>query len=87
MMKEENEVVSPLVWDHIILDKLKELDNKWAQAIDFWFSLVKEGYIIDFVVEYNDSFSVAKRKFLKVLEKGCWKKSHCGSRCCSWRKS
>jgi hypothetical protein len=30
---------------------------------------VKEGYSIDFVVEYNDSFSKAKRKFVKGPQK------------------
>jgi hypothetical protein len=42
---------------------MKALDNKWAQAIDFWFARVKEGHIIDFFVEYTDSFSEAERKF------------------------
>jgi hypothetical protein len=39
------------------------LDNKWTWDIDFWFSQVKEGYIIEFSIEYSDSFSVAERTF------------------------
>jgi hypothetical protein len=53
----------PLVWDQVTIDRLKALDNKWTRAIDFLFSQVKEGYIIEFVVEYTDSFSEAEIKF------------------------
>jgi hypothetical protein len=31
-----------IVWDQDMLDRLKELDNKWTRAIDFWFTRVKE---------------------------------------------
>jgi hypothetical protein len=55
----------PLVWDKILVDRLKELDNKWTRAIDFWFSRMKEGYIIEIVVEYTNSFSEAERKFVE----------------------
>jgi hypothetical protein len=48
-----------------MIDRMKALDNKWTRAIDFWFSRVKEGYIIEFVVEYTDSFSEAERKFME----------------------
>jgi hypothetical protein len=41
------------------------LDNKWAQEINFWFSSIKEGYVIEFVVEYSDSFKEAKREFVE----------------------
>jgi hypothetical protein len=41
------------------------VDNKWARAIDFWFNWVKEGYIVEFTIEYNDSFSEAERKFVE----------------------
>jgi hypothetical protein len=44
---------------------MKALDNKWALAIDFWFVRVKEGYIIEFPIEYSDSFSEAERKFVE----------------------
>jgi hypothetical protein len=55
----------PLVWDQITLDRMKALDNKWTRAIDFWFSWVKEDYIIEFVVEYIDSFSEVERNFVE----------------------
>jgi hypothetical protein len=55
--------VEPIVWDQAKLDSLKVLDNKWTRAIDFWFTRVKEGYIIEFSIEYSDSFSEAERKF------------------------
>jgi hypothetical protein len=42
-----------VVWDQAKLERLKVLDNKWTWAIEFWFSRVKEGYIVEFVVEYT----------------------------------
>jgi hypothetical protein len=55
--------LEPILWDQATLDSLKVLDKKWTQYIDFWFSPVKEGYIIEFVIEYSDSLSEVKRKF------------------------
>jgi hypothetical protein len=48
---------------------LKVLNDNWNWAIEFWFSRVKEGYIVEFVVEYVDSFSEVERKFMKGLRK------------------
>jgi hypothetical protein len=31
-----------VLWDQATLDRLKALDNKWTQAIDFWFTRLKE---------------------------------------------
>jgi hypothetical protein len=45
------------------------LDNKWTQAIEFWFSRVKEGYIIEFAALYTDSFNEVERKFIEGLRK------------------
>jgi hypothetical protein len=45
------------------------LENKWTRAIYFWFARVKEGYIIDFLVEYTDSFNDAERKFVEGSRK------------------
>jgi hypothetical protein len=39
------------------------MDNKWTQAIEFWFSRVKENYIVEFAIEYSDYFSATARKF------------------------
>jgi hypothetical protein len=61
--------LEPVVWDQAMLDRLKVLENKWTRAIEFWFSRVKEGYIIEFVVEYTDSFSEAERNFAEGLRK------------------
>jgi hypothetical protein len=46
-----------------MFDILKELDNKWTRAIDFWFARVKERYFIEYVVKYSDSFSEDEAKF------------------------
>jgi hypothetical protein len=48
-----------------MIDRLKELDKKWNRAIDFWFGWVKEGYIIDFIFDYIDSFTEAERNFME----------------------
>jgi hypothetical protein len=45
------------------------VDNKWDRALELWFYCVKEGYIIDFVFECNESFSSAKRKFASNLRR------------------
>jgi hypothetical protein len=59
----------PLVWDHITVDRLEALDNKWTQDIGFLFSQVKEGHTIEFVDEYIDSFNEAERKFMEDLRR------------------
>jgi hypothetical protein len=48
---------------------MKRLDNKWTREINFWLAQVKEGYIIEFVVECIDSFREDERKFAKGLRK------------------
>jgi hypothetical protein len=35
--------LEPVVWDQDTLDRVKELDNKWTQAIEFWFYSSKGG--------------------------------------------
>ena len=47
------------------LNKLRSVDNRWSRAVDFWFKSIKEGYIVEFTIEYNNSFSVAERKLTK----------------------
>jgi len=59
----------PSFWDWIMIGRLKTLNNKWTRAIDFWFSWVKEGYIIEIVVKYIDSFSEVERTFVKGPQK------------------
>jgi hypothetical protein len=54
-----------LVWDKFTNDRLKALDKKWTRAIYFRFTRVKEGYIIEFVVEFTDSFSEDEIKFIE----------------------
>jgi hypothetical protein len=57
-----------MIWDQGKIEILKVLDNKWTRAIDFGFR-VKEGYIIEFFVDYNNSFSKTERKFTEGLRK------------------
>jgi hypothetical protein len=58
-----------MVWDQAMVDRMNGLDKKWDRAIDFWFSRVKEGYIIEFSMEYIDSFNEAERKFVEGSRK------------------
>lgn len=39
------------------------LDTKLTRAIDFWVNAMLEGYIIEFAIEKNQSFSYAKGIF------------------------
>nr|QHR91537.1 hypothetical protein Q903MT_gene5572 [Picea sitchensis] len=39
------------------------MDNKWSTAVDFWFARLKEGYIVEFAIDYSNSFSCTERKF------------------------
>jgi hypothetical protein len=41
--------LEPIVLDQVTIDRIRELDNKWTQDIEFYFSQVKEWYIIEFV--------------------------------------
>jgi hypothetical protein len=61
--------LEPVVWEQATLKRLEALDNKWTQAIDFLFYQVKEGYIIEFTIDYIDSFSEGERKFMKASRK------------------
>jgi hypothetical protein len=40
-------------------------------------------YIIDFTIEYNDSFSEDERKFVEGPQKRLLEEIYCGSRCSS----
>jgi hypothetical protein len=55
--------VEPIVWDQTKLDILKVIYITCTPAIDFWFARVKEGHIIEFSIEYSDSFNEVARKF------------------------
>jgi hypothetical protein len=61
----------PIIWDQAKLDSLTSLYKKWIWAIDFYFSQVKEGYIVEFDIEYSDSFSEVERKFEQCPRNGC----------------
>jgi hypothetical protein len=54
----------PLVWNQNTLNRLKSMNSKWAKSAEFWFDRVKEGYIIEFVIEYNESFNELERNFV-----------------------
>jgi hypothetical protein len=51
------------VWDQNTVNRLKYVDNKWANEVEFWFDRVKEGYIVEFYIECSESFNTFERKF------------------------
>jgi hypothetical protein len=54
----------PLVWDQNTINKLKYVDNEWDRVVKLWFDRVKEGYIVEFVIECSESFNNVERKFV-----------------------
>ena len=43
-----------LVCDQDAINRLQYVDNNWAKSINFGFDHVKEGFIVELVVECND---------------------------------
>lgn len=47
------------------VDQLERVDNSWSTTIDFRYTSILDGYIVEFVAEGAVSFSEAKRKFFQ----------------------
>ena len=52
-------------WDKSVLERLATVNNCWSRVVDFWFRSIKEGYIVEFSIDFNNSFSIAQEKFEK----------------------
>ena len=50
-------------WTPELIQALKETNNKASRAVEIWWDSILEGYITEFVVDTNKSFSEAKREF------------------------
>ena len=55
-----------IVWTPELIHTMKSVDNAISWAVDFWFEILLEGFITEFVIDQRKSFSEAERYF-----KGC----------------
>ena len=51
------------MWTEEKIEELKIIDNKWSRVNDVLFLHVKEGYIIKFIVEAIESYSLVEETF------------------------
>ena len=50
-------------WTLELIQELQETDNKASRAVEVWLDSILEGYITEFVVDTNKSFSKAEKEF------------------------
>ena len=50
-------------WTLEIIQELQETDNKASRAVRVWLDSILEGYITEFMVDNNKSYSESERKF------------------------
>ena len=50
-------------WTPELIQELQETNNKASQVFEAWLDNILEGYITEFAVETNKSFSEAEREF------------------------
>ena len=50
-------------WTLNLIQELQEIDNKESRAVEMWLDSILEGYITEFAVNTNKSFSEAERDF------------------------
>ena len=53
----------PTSWTPELIQELQETDNKASWHVEVWLDNVLEGYITEFVVDTNNSFSKVEREF------------------------
>ena len=53
----------PTSWTLELIQELWEIDNKASQDIEVWLDSILEGYITEFAVDTNKSFSEAEMDF------------------------
>ena len=52
----------PTSWTPELIQELQETDNKALRAVEVWLDSILEGYITEFAVDTNKSFSEAERE-------------------------
>ena len=50
-------------WTPKLIQELQETNNKASQAVEVWLDSILEGYITDFAIDTNKSFSEVEREF------------------------
>ena len=50
-------------WNPRLIQELQETNNKALRTIEVWLDSILEGYIIEFAVDTNKSYSEAEREF------------------------
>ena len=50
-------------WTLELIQELQETDNKASRSVEVWLDSILEGYITEFAVDTNKSFSEAEREF------------------------
>ena len=56
-----------IIWDQETKDRLKSLDNKCSRVIYILFNIIGEGYIIEFVIKYNEAFDFEKENLRRNI--------------------
>ena len=46
-----------------LIQELQETNNRTSRAVEVWLDIILDGYITDFVVDTNKSFSEVEREF------------------------
>ncbi len=54
-----------MVWTHVLIRKVKRVDNPISQEIDFWFDSTLGGYITKFDVDRVESYSQDEMYFFE----------------------
>ena len=54
----------PTAWTLELIQELQETNNRASWVVEVWLDSILEGYITEFAVDTNKSFSEAEREFL-----------------------
>jgi hypothetical protein len=57
--------IRQIEWNHVEIAQLKQVNNKFARAIDFWLDNIVAGFIKEFAVDTTKSYNVADKELLK----------------------
>jgi hypothetical protein len=55
----------PMVWTAMLIKKVKRVYNVVSRAVDLWFDSTIGGYITDFSIDREESYSQSERYFFK----------------------
>ena len=55
----------PMEWTPKVIQRLKHTHNSISREVDFWFSSLSEGFVIEFILDMLKDYSEAERPFFK----------------------